>query len=183
MQDDTDREILAPVRYARERRGWGTTMKRRPISGIVAVLMALIALLHAARFVRGTDIEIGGWMVPMVLSGAAVVVFGVLAFLLWREASFFVERRREPRRRALHLVSLRQAGDTDPAEVPVILGRTLQLNSSGATVETREPLSIGAEIDVELAVEAEIVEVRGKIIHVDRDPEGRYSVGVRFFSD
>lgn len=158
-------------------------MNRRPISWIVAVVMALIAFLHAARLVRGTDIEIGGWAVPMVLSGAAVVVFGVLAFLLWREASLFVERRREPRRRAVHLVSLRQAGDRDPAEVPVILGRTLQLNSSGATVEISEPLAIGAEIDVELAVEAEIIEAHGKIIHVDRDPEGRYSVGVKFSSD
>ena len=158
-------------------------MNRRPISGIVAAVMALIALLHLVRFALGSRLEIGGWVVPMWFSVAAAVVFGALAVLLWREASLFVERRHEPRRRAIHLVSLRQSSDEDPEQVPVILGRTLQLNSGGATVEISEPLAIGAEIDVELAVEAEIVESRGTIIHVDQDPEGRYCVGLKFSTD
>jgi hypothetical protein len=158
-------------------------MIRRPISGTVAVLMALIAALHVARLVRGTTVEVGGQAVPMGLSLVAALLFGALAVLLWREASVFVERRREPRRRAVHLISLRQSSAESAAGVPVILGRTLQLNSSGATVETSEPLEIGAEIDVELAVEAEIVAARGTIIHVDQDSEGRYSVGVKFSTD
>ena len=155
-------------------------MTHRPISKLTSALLALIALAHLARLVLGSRIEIGGWAVPMWASVAAVVLSCGLSAALWRESNGFIERRSQPRRRAIHLVSLRQTGSDEGGQVAVILGRTLALSAGGATVETSEPLEIGTEMDLELAVDAKIVEAHGTVVHVDPDSEGRYSVGVRF---
>lgn len=158
-------------------------MSQRPISKITAVLLALFAMMHLGRLIRGSEVEIDGWLLPMFASLAAVLIGGVLAILLWRESNRFIERRRVPRRRAIHLVSLRQSGEANPDEVAVILGRTLALSPGGATIETNEALEIGTRMDLELAVDAEIVEAHGKVVHVDPDSEGRFEVGVKFDSD
>lgn len=158
-------------------------MIHRPISKLVSALLAVVALAHLARLLLGTHIEIGSWVVPAWASFAVVVILGGLALALWRESDRFIERRRQPRRRAIHLVSLKQSSAGDSGQVAVILGRTLALSPGGATVETSEPLEVGAEMDLELAVDAQIVEAHGTVVHVDPESEGRYSIGVEFSAE
>ena len=48
---------------------------------ITAVIFLVIAVLQALRLVLGWHAEIGGWEVPLWLSGIAVVVAGTLSYL------------------------------------------------------------------------------------------------------
>jgi len=55
-------------------------MNQKIFSTITLVIFSLIALLHALRLVYGWSAVIGGWEVPMWLSGLAVVSAGYLAY-------------------------------------------------------------------------------------------------------
>ena len=55
-------------------------MNQKTFYNVTLVVFSLIALLHALRLVYGWDAVIGGWAVPMWLSGAAVVLSGYLAY-------------------------------------------------------------------------------------------------------
>lgn len=52
-----------------------------------ATIFALVALLHAWRFVLGLPMQIGAWNVPQSLSGLAAIVATGLAFWAFRSAS------------------------------------------------------------------------------------------------
>jgi hypothetical protein len=58
----------------------------KPASTIAAVLLFVIAILHALRLVYGWQITVAGDVVPMWVSGVGLLVAGVLAVLLWRES-------------------------------------------------------------------------------------------------
>lgn len=47
---------------------------------VTGVIFSLIALLHALRLVYGWEAVIGGWAVPMWLSGLALLVALFLSF-------------------------------------------------------------------------------------------------------
>ena len=55
-------------------------MNQKTFSTVTLVIFSLIALLHALRLVYGWNAVIGGWSVPMWLSGLAVVLAGYLAY-------------------------------------------------------------------------------------------------------
>lgn len=55
-------------------------MNQKIFSNVTLVIFSLIALLHALRLVYGWDAVIGGWGVPMWLSGAALILAGYLAY-------------------------------------------------------------------------------------------------------
>lgn len=59
-------------------------MNQKSFYNIVLVIFSLIALLHALRLVYGWSAVIGGWEVPMWLSGLAVVLAGYLAYSAFR---------------------------------------------------------------------------------------------------
>jgi uncharacterized protein YhhL (DUF1145 family) len=58
----------------------------KPASTIAAVLLFVIAIMHALRLVYGWQITVAGDVVPMWVSGVGLLVAGVLAVLLWRES-------------------------------------------------------------------------------------------------
>lgn len=55
-------------------------MNQKSFFNVTLVIFFLIALLHALRLVYGWSAVIGGFEVPMWLSGLAVVLAGYLAY-------------------------------------------------------------------------------------------------------
>jgi len=51
---------------------------------VAAVIFGIVFLLHVARLVNQTDVVIGGWSVPMMLSWSALLLSGGLAWWMWR---------------------------------------------------------------------------------------------------
>jgi hypothetical protein len=58
----------------------------KPASLFVAILLDLIGVAHIVRLVFHTEVIIGGWVVPMWVSGVGAVVATLLSVLLFREA-------------------------------------------------------------------------------------------------
>ena len=59
-------------------------MNRKNYFLITAVLFSVICLLQLLRVILGWDVVVGGWSVPMWLSGIAAVLTGVLAYFGYR---------------------------------------------------------------------------------------------------
>jgi hypothetical protein len=58
----------------------------KPASLVVAVLLDLIAVAHLLRIVFHTEVIVGGWVVPMWMSGVGCVAAAVLSVLVFLEA-------------------------------------------------------------------------------------------------
>jgi hypothetical protein len=58
----------------------------KPFSTIAAVLLTLVAVLHALRLWQGWSISVDSYAVPMWASVAGLAVAAVLAAGVWREA-------------------------------------------------------------------------------------------------
>jgi hypothetical protein len=86
------------------------------------------------------------------------------------------------RRKAIRVCSLNFI-NIDPAkESPVIhgLGRTLELNLEGATLEVADKLPVGAVIELELAMGEVITSLKGEVINIHPSEPGLYRVGIQF---
>ena len=57
-----------------------------PFTTIAAAMLSVMAIVHLLRLVNGWPVTVGGFLVPLWWSGAALVILAVLAFMLWREA-------------------------------------------------------------------------------------------------
>jgi hypothetical protein len=58
----------------------------KPASLLVAILLDIIAVVHLLRLVFHTEVIIGGWVVPMWVSGVGAVAAAVLSVLVFLEA-------------------------------------------------------------------------------------------------
>ena len=58
----------------------------KPASLLVAILLSIIAVVHILRLVFHTEVLIGGWVLPMWVSGVGAVAAAVLSVLVFREA-------------------------------------------------------------------------------------------------
>ena len=58
----------------------------KPASFFVAVLLDIIAVVHLLRLVFQTEVIIGGWVLPMWVSGVGCVAAAVLSVLVFLEA-------------------------------------------------------------------------------------------------
>lgn len=59
-------------------------MNQKSFFNVTLIVFSLIALLHALRLVYSWNAIIGGWAVPMWLSGLAVIFAGYLAYSAFR---------------------------------------------------------------------------------------------------
>lgn len=86
------------------------------------------------------------------------------------------ERRRAVRVRSLNFVNV------EPGQEVAIhsLGRTLELNIEGATIELADPLPVGSRIKLELAMGDVITPLTGDVINCQHTPSGLYRIGVQF---
>ena len=58
----------------------------KPFTNIAVIVLAILALGHLYRFVRGLEVVVNGMTVPQWISGVLAVVAGVLALMIWRES-------------------------------------------------------------------------------------------------
>ena len=87
------------------------------------------------------------------------------------------ERRKAIRVRSLNFVNI------DPKKENSIihrLGRTLELNLEGATLEVADRLPAGAVIEIELAMGDVITILRGEVKNVQPFESSLYRVGIQF---
>ena len=59
-------------------------MNQKTFALTAGVVFSLVAVLHALRLLLGWDAVIGGWHVPMWLSGVALALAGYLAYTAFR---------------------------------------------------------------------------------------------------
>jgi len=57
----------------------------KPVSLVVTIFLALVAVGQFLRFVFQVDVKVGGITVPLWLSLVASVFAGALAIMLWLE--------------------------------------------------------------------------------------------------
>ena len=58
----------------------------KPITSLVVVFLALIAVLHVLRLALQWSLVINGMAVPMWASAVAALITAALAVMLWRES-------------------------------------------------------------------------------------------------
>ena len=61
-------------------------MGGRPFTLIAAIIFGIMALAHAYRLATGCEVTVGGTELPMWVSLPALLVTGLLATMLFREA-------------------------------------------------------------------------------------------------
>lgn len=71
-----------------------------------------------------------------------------------------------------------QEGDVQRSSV--LMARTLDVSRSGAQVEVRDPLEVGAKLQMSIAVRDEEVSVCGRVTHVTPGVRGHFKIGIQF---
>jgi hypothetical protein len=87
------------------------------------------------------------------------------------------ERRKAIRVQSLNLINI------DPEKGSTVihgLGRTLELNLEGATLEVADELPVGAVIELELAMGEVITTLRGEVKNAQSSGPGLYRIGIEF---
>ena len=62
-------------------------MTQRTFNTVSGTIFLLVATLHALRLLFGWHASIGGWIIPMWVSWAGVVVAGFLAYVALEQKS------------------------------------------------------------------------------------------------
>jgi hypothetical protein len=87
--------------------------------------------------------------------------------------------RRSPRVNKLFLTAYVNR-DGEEQKTPVSLGRTLDISMTGVGMEVFQEVQVGSEMDLELDLQGSLLTVQGKVVHVRRDGEEQYVIGVEF---
>ncbi|MBW2038429.1 MAG: hypothetical protein JRI46_02360 [Deltaproteobacteria bacterium] len=92
-----------------------------------------------------------------------------------------MEEERE-RRTAIRVLSMNLVY-VDPEKTSSVvhsLGRTLELNLAGATVEVVDQLPVGTLLELELAIGETLITLRGQVKNVQPSESDLYRVGIQF---
>jgi len=58
----------------------------KPFTILSVAVLAFIAFMHLLRMIFGWEVIINGFHIPPAASAFAIVIFGGLACMLWRES-------------------------------------------------------------------------------------------------
>jgi hypothetical protein len=89
------------------------------------------------------------------------------------------DSRRAPRLNRLLLTAYVNR-DGKEQKTPVSLGRTLDISVTGVGMEVFQEVEVGSEMDLDLDLKETLLTVHGKVVHVRRDGEDRYVIGIEF---
>ncbi len=89
------------------------------------------------------------------------------------------ERRQDPRIEKVNLVQLSRF-DEEGARADLAIGRTLDLSRGGLRVELLHALPLRSVVTVTLALDDQIVEVTGTVVHLAVIDAERCSMGIEF---
>lgn len=87
--------------------------------------------------------------------------------------------RRYLRIEKLNLVQVSRF-DEEGARADLATGRTLNISHGGLRLELHHPLPLRSVVGVTLALNNEILEVRGKIVYLEEIDEERCAMGIEF---
>jgi hypothetical protein len=58
----------------------------KPFTTLAVLILALFAIVHLLRLIRGIEVVVGGHTMPLWASAVAAIVAGALALMVWRES-------------------------------------------------------------------------------------------------
>jgi hypothetical protein len=58
----------------------------KPFTNIAVIVLAILALAHVYRFLRGLEVVVNGNVIPLWVSAVVALIAGVLALMVWRES-------------------------------------------------------------------------------------------------
>ena len=89
------------------------------------------------------------------------------------------EKRASPRIRSLNLASyVPKKGERQ--EYIISIGRTLDVSEGGAKIETHRKLDRGLQLELEIAVEDQIISARGEVLYSTELAHDLFGTGIRF---
>ena len=89
------------------------------------------------------------------------------------------EKRASPRIRSLNLTSyVPRKGEQQ--EYIISIGRTLDVSEGGAKIETHRQLDKGLQLELEIAVEDQIISARGEVLYSRELGDDLFGTGISF---
>ena len=89
------------------------------------------------------------------------------------------EKRASPRIRSLNLASyVPRKGEEQ--EYIISIGRTLDVSEGGAKIETHRQLDKGLQLELEIAVEDQIISARGEVLYSRELGDDLFGTGISF---
>ena len=70
--------------------------------------------------------------------------------------------------------------DEDENVVKQGMGRTLNISESGILLETHFPVEPNHVVQLTISLEEDLLDLKGKPVHVRSSDEGKYEVGIQF---
>ena len=90
-----------------------------------------------------------------------------------------MEKRASPRIRSLLLASyVPRKGEQQ--EYIISIGRTLDVSEGGAKIETHRQLDKGLQLELEIAVEDQIISAKGEVLYSQELRDGLFGTGISF---
>ncbi|MFO7982988.1 MAG: PilZ domain-containing protein [Desulfuromonadales bacterium] len=89
-----------------------------------------------------------------------------------------MKERRDERLEAINLLDYTVLDDQGKT-VNHAMGRTLNVSENGILLETHIPFRVGQSVVLAIELEEEIVELTGKVVHTEKNEQGRYSSGIK----
>jgi hypothetical protein len=90
-----------------------------------------------------------------------------------------MEKRASPRIRSLFLASyVPRKGEQQ--EYIISIGRTLDVSEGGAKIETHRQLEKGLQLELEIAVEDQIISAKGEVLYSQELRDGLFGTGISF---
>ena len=88
------------------------------------------------------------------------------------------DKRKHLRVNSLNLSYVFVDGDND--EEKQTIGRTLNVSESGILLETHIPVNLNDKLLLTIGLKEDLVNIKGKVVHIAKDEHGKYEVGVQF---
>ena len=70
--------------------------------------------------------------------------------------------------------------DDKEQKTPVSIGRTLNVSMTGVGMEVYQEIQSGSAMDLEFDLRGSLLTVQGRVVHVRREGEGSFVIGVEF---
>jgi c-di-GMP-binding flagellar brake protein YcgR len=87
--------------------------------------------------------------------------------------------RAHPRIRKLNLVQVSRF-DEEGFRADLATGRTLDLSRGGMRLELHHPLPLRSVVSVTLALDDDLIDVRGRVVYLEELDEERCAMGIEF---
>jgi len=91
----------------------------------------------------------------------------------------FEEKRENPRINSPNLIYF-FCNDDDNHQVTQGMGRTVNISEGGMMLETHTPINPSLKISITIALEDDLMDFKGKIVHSLENKKGEFLFGIQF---